>query len=264
VERIDHYSPLRFGQPVHASLADYDRHYSHWRGQRYRLERSPVYFDGGRELVDAVARDLPDLRVLILLRDPSGRLWSGYRDKVSRGRLPDAMSFQTYVERSMTLRANGTDRYEGNRYFRTLSSGLYAEHLEPWLTRFGDRARVLFVEDLATDARGAVARLLTWLDLDPDADPESGGRSRAERGAAVIAGAGLARQPREEIDIRRGRAMRATGSDLVRRVARPWIPRQSDRMRHRVEQIYARPNRELAELLSDAGYDRLPAWLRTG
>ena len=168
VQRLDHYSPLRFGQPIQATLADYDRHFATWRGQRYRLERSPVYFDGGQELVDAVARDLPDVRVLILLRDPVQRLWTSYQDKVARGRLSAAMSYETYVEHCLALRVNGADRFEGNRYFRTLSSGLYVEHLDRWLTAFGDRVRVVFAEDLDRTPRAAVAGVFTWLGLDPD------------------------------------------------------------------------------------------------
>src|SRR4051812_25119144 len=45
--RIDHFTPLRYGLAVDASLQDYDSHFSSWRGERYRLETSPVYFDGG-------------------------------------------------------------------------------------------------------------------------------------------------------------------------------------------------------------------------
>src|SRR3954452_1393047 len=60
--RIDHFTPLRYGHTVETPLEDYDRHFSAWNGQCYRLETSPVYFDGGGTLVDAVAQDLPDVR----------------------------------------------------------------------------------------------------------------------------------------------------------------------------------------------------------
>src|SRR3954452_21670777 len=72
--RIDHFTPLRYGLGVEAPLEDYDRYFAGWGGERYRLENSPVYFDGGEDLVAAVARDLPDVRVLLLLRDPPPRL----------------------------------------------------------------------------------------------------------------------------------------------------------------------------------------------
>ncbi len=86
--RIDHFTPLRYGLAVDAPLEDYDDHFSAWRGQRYRLETSPVYFDGGPRLVTEVAAAMPGARVVLLLRDPSARLWASYTDKLRRGRLP--------------------------------------------------------------------------------------------------------------------------------------------------------------------------------
>ena len=260
VQRLDHYSPLRFGQPIQATLADYDRHFATWRGQRYRLERSPVYFDGGQELVDAVARDLPEVRVLILLRDPVQRLWTSYQDKVARGRLPGAMTYETYVEHCLALRVNEADRFEGNRYFRTLSSGLYVDHLDRWLTAFGDRVRVVFAEGLDRTPRAAMAGMFTWLGLDPDT-----ARPR-ERGASAVGLDG--REPSwlqsfGSDDGRRRRPSLAGTADLVRRVARGRLPRQADRLRGRLDQFYAGSNRRLADRLREAGYTDLPGWLDT-
>jgi len=183
-QRVDHFTPLRYGKPVDAPLEDYDDHFEHARGERYRLETSPVYFDGGALLVGTVQASLPGARVVVLLRDPAERLWTGYLDKVARGRLPRAMTFATFVERCQALRTHGTDRFEGNRYYRTLSSGFYVEHLPGWLDAFGPRARVVFAEDLAEDRDATVAGLLAWLGLPaadrpaevtPDGDPHRPG-----------------------------------------------------------------------------------------
>jgi hypothetical protein len=133
---------------------------------------------------------------------------------------------------------------------------MYVEHLGQWLAVFGSRARVLFVEDLAAAPGRAVADLLTWLDL----DPQDRRHRQDERGASVIGGAGVARAPSVEA-VRRARPVLPAPVDLMRRVTRPWVPRQADRMRRRVEQVYARPNRELADLLGQAGCGRLPDWL---
>ena len=184
VKRIDRYDPMRYDRPIDGSLADYDRYFANWTGQQYRLERSPTYFDGGRSLVRAVARDLPDLSVLIVLRDPAERFWAGYRDKIATGRLPRAMTYQAYVERCLALRANGAERFEGNRYFRTLSCGLYAEHLGDWLELFGQRLRVVFAEDLDRSPTAVLDGVCRWLGLEPLA-----ARQRAA-GIDVRAGAG--------------------------------------------------------------------------
>ncbi|MGZ4612232.1 MAG: hypothetical protein ACXV1K_03530 [Kineosporiaceae bacterium] len=256
--RIDHFTPLRYGRPVETPLEDYDRHFAGWAGQRYRLETSPVYFDGGPALVADVAKSLPDVRVVLLLRDPTQRLWTSYTDKVRRGRLPAAMPYDTFVDRCLALRAGGSDRFEGNRYFRTLSSGLYVEHLPAWLETFGGRARVVFAEHLADEPEHELADLLRWLDLDPDRlepcpEPErctdgesSGGRSALASAVGriwpLVQRAAAPRRP-DPLDERLG------------------TPRQGERQRNRVRGLYTCGNRDLAALLRAHGYTRLPDWL---
>lgn len=250
-KRIDHFTPMRYGRPVEASVCDYDRHFASWSGQRYRLESSPVYFDGGRPLVDAVARDLVGVRVLILLRDPAERLWTSFQDKVARGRLPRAMTYETFVERCLALRANGADRFEGNRYFRTMSSGFYVEHLTGWLDTFGRRVRVVFAEDLEGDPGTNLVAVHDWLGLEPHPEPAPRIDPDSPDGAL------------ETFETATGRRLWSLrpGAALLRRVTRSGAPRQSDRVRNRVETLYAGANRELAAVLRDRGYAALPQWL---
>jgi hypothetical protein len=255
-----------------------------------------VYFDGGTALVRAVERGMaPQTRIVVVLRDPAERLWTSYTDKMTRGRLPLAMTYDTFVDRCMALRANGTDRYEGNRYFRTLSGGFYRDHLPAWLSAFGSRARTVFAEDLASDPAPVVADLLRWLDLDldPDAvpDQEQGKEPYQEpsqepgaglgqefgqgRGWSPPAGrppAGRRPQPTERSQGALGSwwaavgpaLRRASGRLAVPEVQGPVIARPHERTRCRVRGLYAEANRDLAAMLSGLGYQELPSWLRAG
>jgi hypothetical protein len=253
--RIDHFTPLRYGLPVDAPLADYDHHFGGWAGERYRLETSPVYFDGGVGLVREVAAGLPDARVVILLRDPAERLWTSYLDKVRRNRLPEAMPYDTFVDRCLALRAAGCDRFETNRYFRTLSSGFYVEHLPAWLETFGAACRVVFAEHVAKDPEGELAALLRWLDLDP-----------AQLEPAPEFPAESAPPARTPFAARMSRfwplAQRTSGAPSTDPVGRRLgVPAQGDRQRNRVRGLFARANRDLAGLLRANGYTRFPDWL---
>lgn len=258
IRRIDHFTPLRYGQRTQAPLEDYDRHFAAWNGERYRLETSPVYFDGGPDLVAEVAASMPELRVLLLLRDPAQRLWTSFTDKVRRGRLPAAMPYDTFVDRCLALRAGGSDRFEGNRYFRTLSSGFYIDHLPAWLSTFGTRARVVFTEHVAEEPWHEVTDLLRWLELDPDqlvpaprpTDPPDAALAPS-RSAFVSAVSRL--WPLVQ------RASGPHRSDAVDE--RLGTPRQGERQRNRVRALYSQSNRQLAVLLRAHGYTRLPDWL---
>ena len=257
VKRIGHFAPLRYGRPVHTPLDEYDRHFARWSGQQYRLEAGPDYFDGGTAMVRRVADSLPQARVVLVLRDPTSRLWASYNDKITRGRVPSAMGFESYVDRCLALRANGVDRFEGNRHFRTLSSGFYVEYLPAWVEAFGRRARVVFTEDLQADPVAQVGALFEWLGLDPDAVPRSDddepladGYPGADRHAV---GQGRWWWPL---------AHRRIPPAIAERRATGRIPRQFERTFADVRALYADANHQLAGLLRDRGYHDLPAWLR--
>lgn len=131
----------------------YDRQFRHWNGERYRLESSPAYFPAGPDLLDGGA----PTRVIIVLRDPVRRIWSGYRMKRRKGLVPDT-TFETFVADGLA----GSD----DPLHRVFSTSRYARHLRPWLERHGDDLLVLFFEDLIADTPGAVARVCEWLGLD--------------------------------------------------------------------------------------------------
>jgi hypothetical protein len=254
-KRIDRYTPMRFGRGVESGLDVYDTVFSSWRGQRCRVEVSPVYFDGGPELIRRVAEDLPDTRVLLVLREPAVRLWEGYRDKHDRGRLPRGMTFDRYVERSSVLRLTGSDRFEGNRYFRSLSCGVYADHLAPWLDAFTDRIMVTFAEDVERDGAAVVSRVHAWLDLEPAA----GGAAPAGRPRGSMVGPSGWRSRWLETFESGGTTEPARFRR--RRPASPADPRTAERAMRRVEDFYAPANRRLAALLASRGITDVPDWL---
>ena len=255
--RIDHFTPLRYGMPVQAPLEDYDRHFVAWQGERHRLETSPVYFDGGRRLVGAVAAAMPEADVVVVLRDPALRVWTSYTDKLRRGRLPEAMPFDRFVDRCLALRANGSDRFEGNRYYRTLSSGFYLDHLPAWVDAFPGRVHVVFAEHVAAEPAAELARLLGRLGLDPAELPPVLAAEQETPPASAPARTGLGRiWPLVQRASGPGRGACADRVD-----ERLGVPRQGERQRNRVRALYSRSNRELATYLRGRGVTRLPDWL---
>jgi hypothetical protein len=261
-ERPGLFAELRYGRPVDVRPHDYDRHFAGWSGQRYRMETSPEYLDGGLPMAQALAEQLPGLRVIVLLRDPAHRLWTGYTDKLARHRLPRAISFDTFVDRCLALRANGADRFEGNRHFRTLSAGFYVEYLPHWLDVFGDRLRVVFTEHLQEEPAAVVRDLFGWLDLDPG-DAPVGAQDAADERAD---GGYPAPEP-----VASGFNRRFW--PVLQRTPGPWrfpataagsparLPRLSDRARSRIRSLYAGANLELADVLREHGTTSLPDWL---
>jgi hypothetical protein len=165
VKEIRYFEPLRFGEAL-PPIETYAAHFRHWQGESYALEATPTYFYGGRRIAAAIREGLPQVRVLVILRNPSDRCWSDFRFEQSRGRVPADMDFDIYLDRCETLRAQGVDRRHENRSFTGLVDGCYANWLEDWFAEMGDRLKVIYFDDLSSDASATVTEICSWLGLD--------------------------------------------------------------------------------------------------
>jgi len=111
-------------------------------------EHCPSYaFPGGDRAITAERIDetLPDVRLLAIVRNPVDRLYSAFIHHMNRDRFaPDADLFES---------AEKDER-------RLVSGGRYAEALKPFAERFGDRLKVIVLEDVWADGpavfRGAL------------------------------------------------------------------------------------------------------------
>lgn len=111
----------------------------------------------------AAARLLPDVPVLVVLRDPVERFRSAMRLAATRGRswpYPVPITVQTWT-------------------------GCYADQLDMWAAAVGrERMQVLVFEQVREDPQGTLDRLWRLLGLDPvplhDVEEESSSSSRAD------------------------------------------------------------------------------------
>src|SRR5262249_28187228 len=103
---------------------------------------------------ERVAKLVPDVRLVVLVRNPVDRALSHYHHEVALGR--ESLSFEDAVEQEDGRMRGELDRMRDPSYFSHawwnytyLARGRYAEQLERWLTVF-PRERLLIVpsEDL--------------------------------------------------------------------------------------------------------------------
>jgi hypothetical protein len=98
-----------------------------------------------------VATHLPDVRLIVMLRDPVRRALSAYYHSIRRGRVPPWKSISSV----------------GNRY-GILSMGLYHQHVQEWLSHF-DRSQFLFLvfeNDVLEDPVGTLERVYSFIGVD--------------------------------------------------------------------------------------------------
>ncbi|HVT78903.1 MAG TPA: sulfotransferase, partial [Acidimicrobiales bacterium] len=166
LKETEYFSPLLYPDGHLPPPSEYARYFRHCTGERYALEATPNYWYGGTRLLDATESMLDAPHYIVSLRDPVDRFWSEFTYMHSKALLPADMSAGAYLDRCVAVRRAGTDFTRDHREFRTLSTGFYVEYLQPWLERLDGRLRIVFFEDLGTDAAAVVGALFEWLQLD--------------------------------------------------------------------------------------------------
>ena len=110
-----------------------------WLGEastRYMLdEASP----------ELIKRTVPEARILISLRDPAERAYSDYWSYVKFGL--ESRPFEAVVAEELDEPDIDADPYKLLVY-----PGFYATHVERYLSVFGDKVHIGFLEDLRSDA----------------------------------------------------------------------------------------------------------------
>jgi hypothetical protein len=122
---------------------------------------------------ERVARDLPDVKLIVLLRDPIDRAFSQHNHEVSSGyeTLPfgeacerEAERLRGEEERMRREPGYSSFSHQHNSY---LARSRYAEQLERWYGHFDrDRFLVLGAEELFADPAATLARTQEFLGLD--------------------------------------------------------------------------------------------------
>jgi hypothetical protein len=127
-------------------------------------EKSTDYLESATA-AERIGRDLPDARLVFILREPVDRAYSNYlwtrMNGLEHESFADALALEEERERTLPPRLTFARPYS---YF---SRGLYADLLQPYVDRFApDRLLVLKFEDLAERPRALLETLHAFLGVD--------------------------------------------------------------------------------------------------
>jgi len=124
-------------------------------------EKSTNYLENPPS-AERIARDLPDVKLVFILREPAARAYSNYLWSKMNG-LED-LSFGDALDREDERERTVLPRLRFARPHAYFSRGLYADLLQPWFERF-PRQNILCLrcEDLALQPRRLAERLHRFL-----------------------------------------------------------------------------------------------------
>lgn len=122
------------------------------------------------DAADRIHSDVPEARVIILLRNPADRAYSLYNWMTAEGyewmsTFEKALDAEPGRAQSRRFRAH-CPQYLHNYYY--FSSGLYESQVARFYRRFGrDRVLVLLFEEFVSDTGGSVRKVCRFLNLTP-------------------------------------------------------------------------------------------------
>ncbi len=158
--------PPSRGSFVAESLSEYERLFDRVRGEVAVGESSTTYLDSARA-AQRIAEQIPDVKLIAILRDPAGRAHSQYVFNRKR-MVEDAPTFADALSREPVRRVAG----RGAR-FAYLAKGFYAGQLEEYL-RYFDRSqiRVFLYEDFSDEPMALLRDIFRFLGVDDGFVPD--------------------------------------------------------------------------------------------
>lgn len=144
----------------------YQNYFNHYNNQKYVMEATPGYFEGGRKVAQTIKETLGDnVKIIIILREPISRLVSFFKYKKSMLELDPEISLSEYLEKCEALPPQERIKNENDTYWG-IEGGFYANYLEDWLDVFGDSIYIAFLDDLKNNPQLFLSKICNWLEID--------------------------------------------------------------------------------------------------
>jgi hypothetical protein len=138
----------------------YRRQFVGWAGEPVVGEATPGYMIPRHDpaaTAKRIDRNLPEVRLIAVLRNPIDRANSALRHHQRRNRLPKNVKLAKVARKRRTK----------IRQLGLVDAGLYAEHLRPYHRRFGARLLVVLHDDVVADPQTVYKRALIHIGAEP-------------------------------------------------------------------------------------------------
>ncbi len=263
IKETCYFLPLRYAEPM-APLKEYAAQFEDTSGERHIMESTPGYFYGGKPVAQAIKKTLGDTHIILMLREPVGRLLSFYRFKKTMLELAADLSLESYLEHCRKMSEEELSQRENNVWFG-IEGGRYANYIEPWFEVFGERLKVVFFDDLRTDTPKLLHEICRWLKIDESVYDEI---SLGVENKTVQFRNRTLQRIALWVNDKGERFFRS--SPGVKRVLRRWYQSMntaqrreiiSDDQKARAKDLFLESNRQLNKILTERGYTNLPTWL---
>jgi hypothetical protein len=143
----------------HSSITEFGQLFKDCKPSQVRIEATPDYLYSAHAL-NRIAKELPNTKMVFILRKPIGRLMSWFRYSKQLGLIDATVGFDDFVEMQKTA-------YDAPQHLRSLEQGLYSNYLEKAAEILGkDKIMICFYENLERDPKELCKRICSFAGLD--------------------------------------------------------------------------------------------------
>lgn len=129
------------------------------------LDNTPRYFHDLHQNCGLLKTHLgKDLKVILILREPKGRVFSFYKFKKRRLEIDEQVDFTQYVQQSFA--ASDEEKRASNELLAGIDEGCYDGPLKNWEIAFGENLKVVFFDQLKSDPTACAQSIAQWLGVD--------------------------------------------------------------------------------------------------
>ena len=142
-------------------IAVYEGYFSP-KGEQVCMESTPDYL---HDLTTParISREIPNIKILLLLRNPVSRLQSWYKFAQQTGYLPQSVTFEGYVSNLFAIE-KPTQQYE-----LALQQGKYVDYIKHWLRFFPKESiKICWYEELSDYPGKVMQSVASFGGIDPD------------------------------------------------------------------------------------------------
>ncbi|MDJ0571396.1 MAG: sulfotransferase domain-containing protein [Pleurocapsa sp. MO_192.B19] len=243
----------------------YQSYFSHYENQKYLMEASPGYFEGGMKVAQTIKNTLGDnVKIIIILREPISRLVSFFKYKKSMLELNKELDFAEYLRQCEALPPQERVKKDNDIYWG-IEGGFYANYLEDWFNVFGESVYIAFLDDLKNNPQLFLSKICTWLEIDYTVfesqkftieNKSLNYKNKYLQELALLINIKAEKFWRANAGIKKAlRSIYHTFNSM------PYQEEISEETRNYLQSLYQPYNQKLAEQLLARNYTNLPQWL---
>lgn len=151
-KELHFFTPLVYDCNSRINLSDYLKNFDDKTGSLY-LDVSPSYLYGSSVVINKILELQSDVHIVVLLRNPTERFISFYKQGLKTGNIHESTSLREYFnvckkEFDNYLRFGTVQDSFTNRGLR---EGCYSHYLPDWMKAFGDKIHVILFDDFVAE-----------------------------------------------------------------------------------------------------------------